>query len=268
MQRGSVRILLPPSETKRLGGVALEGAQGVAMETRLFSHDQLGAARGIVKRALVDLSSGDEDAAAKALKLGVKNRGEIGLNLSLQAPELLPAADRYTGVLYDALAAEELSPSARNWLHEHVYVQSALFGLVHAGDLIPAYRLSGGTRLPELGTTLKKLWSAAHRPIVGEWSGLVLDCRSKEYVALAPLSPGQGVFLNVVQRTEDGQTRALNHFNKAAKGHLVRQLAETQAQPTTREELVEWAAQNGLEMLLDETNSSVTLVTELGVRGT
>ena len=254
-------VLLPPSETKRVGG------DGRLDPLALRHAAVLGAARARVRKALVQLSSGDEDAAAKALKLGVKNRGELAHNLELEESGVLPAIERYTGVLYDALDVETLDAPARDWLNANVAVQSALFGLVGAGDPIPAYRLSGGSRLASLEQPLKRVWEAAHAELDWDGAGLVLDLRSKDYQALAPIPQGKSYLLNVVQRGEDGEVRALNHFNKAAKGDLVRRLALTKPNLTTPKSLTDWAHSQGLEVLAGPGEGVLTLVTELGAPG-
>lgn len=250
-----MHLLLPPSETKRVGG---------ARRLRLgaLRHDSaLGEARLRVKAALEELSR-DEEAAAKILKLGVKNRAELEHNLRLDESGVLPAIERYTGVLYDALDVGSLDARARHWIDDHVSVQSALFGAIGAGERIPAYRLSASSRLPALGAPLKRVWSEAHRGV--ERDGFVLDLRSKDYAALAPLTPGAGLPLEVVQRAEDGRVRALNHFNKAAKGDLVRRLARSAPRIGSAAELIDWAGDEGLEMLLGDDGAALVLVTELG----
>lgn len=258
-----MRILLPPSETKRSGG------HGRFTDDALRNSEALADARVAVRRALVSLSQ-DAEAAAKPLKLGKKNQGELAHNLALESSGVMPAIDRYTGVLYDALDAGNLGESERAWVAAHVRVQSALFGLIGADDPIPAYRLSAGSRLPDLSRPLKRVWSEAHAGLDWSGAGLVLDLRSKDYAALAPLPDGVGHALNVAQRGEDGRVRALNHFNKAAKGDLVRRLAADRATPETVADLLAWAAGAGLELHLDDAASgapaqSLTLVTELGV---
>ncbi|MDI6022020.1 peroxide stress protein YaaA [Leucobacter sp. UT-8R-CII-1-4] len=252
-----MHILLPPSETKRSGGGSIFSAVDLA------HNDALGETRQDIREALVALST-DTEAAVKALKLGVKNRDELLHNLALDSSGAMPAIDRYTGVLYDALDAASLGESSRKWLAEHVSVQSALFGLVRAGDLIPAYRLSGSSRLPSLSHPLKRSWSSAHQGIDWESFEWILDLRSKDYVALAPLPAGAGAWLHVAQRSPDGEVRALNHFNKAAKGDLVRRLAESDAQISGPQDLLSWAASQSLEASFSESDQTITLVTELG----
>ena len=257
-------VLLPPSETKRVGG------SGALDPGALHAPEALHAARERVREALVELSR-DEEAAAKSLKLGVKNRGELEHNLRLGSSGVMPAIERYTGVLYDALDVESLDERARSWIDAHVMVQSALFGLLWAGDEIPAYRLSAGSSLPELEAPLKRVWGEAHAQVSWAEDTLLLDLRSKDYGALAPLP--NGYFLNVVQRGANGEVRALNHFNKAAKGDLVRRLARSGASACgtdidSVEQLLLWAREEGLEMAASETDRTITLVTELGAPAT
>ena len=71
----------------------------------------------------------------------------------------------------------------------------------------------------------------------------------------------------MVQRSESGVIRALNHFNKAAKGDLVRRLACTQAQPESAAQFVDWATENGLEMRLGSDSAELILVTDLRAGG-
>ncbi|MBO1903001.1 peroxide stress protein YaaA [Leucobacter weissii] len=252
-----MHVLLPPSETKRTGG------GGSFDPADLSRAGDLGPARAEVRRALEEVSA-DEDLAARALGLGVKNRDEAARNLRLAGSGVLPAIERYTGVLYDAIDIETLDAAARQWVDAHVSVQSALFGLISAADPVPAYRLSAGSRLPGLGAPLKRVWGEAHRGL--EWNSLgwVLDLRSKDYAALNPLPPGRGSVLSVVQRGPGGEVRALNHFNKAAKGDLVRRLASSSVPLSGADELIGWGRAHGLELLAGPGDDEFTLVTEIG----
>ena len=138
-------ILLPPSETKRSGG------EGAPWDSSRLELAELTPIRESVIDALVRVSD-DPDAAAAVLKLGPKQRGEIEVNRALRMSSTMPAIDRYTGVLFDALDASSLGLSARQWLGEHVLIHSAPFGPVGALDPIPSYRLGAGIRLPGLAS--------------------------------------------------------------------------------------------------------------------
>lgn len=186
----------------------------------------------------------DPEQAAAVLKLGPKQRGEIPRNRDVSSSATLPAIDRYTGVLYDALDAGTLSEEARARAGGTVFVQSALLGPVGALDPIPAYRLSHDSRLPDL--PLKAHWSAA---VAGELAGAgpILDLRSVGYAALGPLPErDDAVYLRVLSRGPDGAARALNHFNKKAKGEFTRAFLTAPVQPNTLADLLDWAPTAGL----------------------
>ena len=162
----------------------------------------------------------------------------------LRTAATMPAADRYTGVLYDALDAASLSPASRRWLGSHVWIHSAPFGPVGALDTIPAYRLSAGTSLPGL-KALRRHWAEATTAAIGvEAPSFVLDLRSEAYVALGPVPASvPSAYVRVVT----SQDRALNHFNKKSKGLLVRALAEQRPRFGTLRGLRTWAAANDFQ---------------------
>ncbi len=143
-------VLLPPSETKRDGG----DSGPLALE-RLSFGGALAPTRATLVEALTELA-GDPEAMMRALKLGPRQAAEVTRNASLVVSPTMPAIDRYTGVLYDALDAPSLDEAARTYAAGHVVVHSALFGLVGALDPIPAYRLSHDSRLP--GRRLRDDW--------------------------------------------------------------------------------------------------------------
>ena len=131
-------FLLPPSETKEPGG---------QKSAKVLSFPELTPTRKLLEQALVELCS-SPSLAAKALKLGPKQQGEIAVNLELTKPKCLPAIDRYTGTLYDALKLGGLTAGMRNRAKRSLYIQSSLFGLISAMDEIPNYRLSAGSKIP------------------------------------------------------------------------------------------------------------------------
>lgn len=233
-------VLLPPSETKRVGG------RGGAWDARRMAFPELAAEREAVVGALVALSA-DEDAAARVLKLSARQRHEIADNAAIRTAPTMPAIDRYTGVLFDALDAASLTPTERRWVGSHVLIQSAPFGLTGALDPIPAYRLAAGTRLPGL-PPLTRLWAdATTAALVAASPRFVLDLRSEAYAALGPVPSGiRSAYLRVVTEGPDGATRALNHFNKHAKGALVRALAQQRPRIQSTQAFTAWAEAAGL----------------------
>ena len=231
-------ILLPPSETKRPGGV------GVSIDKVAIIWAALEPAREVLYSALGKLCK-NPDAAAKALGLGKKNLHEANLNLELLSAPTMPALQRYTGVLYDALDFDSLSAEALRRADQQLFIQSALFGLLPSMQQIPNYRLSATSKIP--GVSLKKLWTEAHAEVWPRLIGPVLDMRSKSYVELNPVpADRESKFMEVLG--QDG--RALNHFNKKAKGAFVRAALENGLGSFA--EVPEVAAKAGLRAELTE----------------
>jgi len=228
-------ILLPPSETKRPGG------SGAPIDALSLALPSLAPQRDAVIDALVALSE-DEDAAVRVLKLSERQRGDVALNAALRSAPTMPAVDRYTGVLFDALDAGTLPAAARWWLGAHVLIHSAPFGPVRATDRIPAYRLAAGAAVPGI-PPLRRLWADAVSTAVAELApSFVLDLRSEAYAALGPVPVTvPSVYVRVVTAGPDGAVRALNHFNKHAKGDLVRALALARPRVASLTGFMRWA---------------------------
>lgn len=245
-----MRVLLPPSETKRKGG-----GNSFFVPENLSFNNELQKTRQEVLLSLVKLSNNLEQ-AKKNLRVGERAAAEIANNFTLFEQPTLPAVKRYTGVLYDALQFETLADDDRSWVKNNVYIQSALFGLISAADEIPAYRLSASSKLYIAGDPLKKVWKKAHAEL--DFSGeLTLDMRSKDYAALCPVP--DAYYFEVLAKSASGEIKALNHFNKAAKGAFVRRIAGFSG--ASIEELVSYADTAGLTF--DESTKTLTLITEL-----
>ncbi|HMH57887.1 MAG TPA: peroxide stress protein YaaA [Galbitalea sp.] len=232
-------LLLPPSETKRDGG-----AVGSSLQLAELSFPDLTRSR---RAALAGLRVISKSVAAStvALRLGPTQRFEVDRNRAVSSSPTLSAIERYTGVLYDAIDITNLDPAARRFLGEHLIIHSALFGMIGADDLIPAYRFSHDSRIP--GSSLAKIWRADNAAVLSRQRGLVLDLRSESYVHLGPAGDGS-YFLRVVTEDGAGTKRALNHFNKHGKGELVRLLAAAGHDFTSIDELLEWARAAGVQL--------------------
>jgi hypothetical protein len=229
-----VLILLPPSETKAVGG------DGPPLDLDRLSLPDLNPVRRKLTATLVELAR-DVPASRTALGLSDRQDAEIDRNAALFDSPTTPALLRYTGVLYDALDAGSLTTAQRRRAGGRLAVASALFGVVRATDPIPAYRCSGDSLLPGVGP-LGAVWRPALEPVLGEVADLVVDLRSGTYATLARL-PGA-----VTVRVVTDQGLAVSHLNKAHKGLLARALAVAPREPSTVTGLVRVAARAGLTL--------------------
>ncbi|MFF3223162.1 peroxide stress protein YaaA [Nocardia suismassiliense] len=231
-------VLLPPSETKSDGGT------DVPLDLAALSMPQLTAVRERLVDAVTKLAT-DPDAARTVLGLGKGADSEIARNAALRTSPTRPALERYTGVLYDALNARSFSKPQRAKAYARLGIGSALFGAVRASDPIPAYRLSGGSKLPGL-PTLSAVWrDSLADALLAEANGdLVVDLRSGTYQQLGRV-PG-AVTANVLTEHPDGSRTVVSHFNKHHKGLLARALVLTRAEPTDVRGLARVASKAGL----------------------
>src|SRR3954466_15163573 len=91
----TVIVLLPPSETKHIGG------DGPPLRLQALSSPELGPLREALVNELVELAGGPH-ACRQALGISASQHAEIEHNAALRSAATLPALSRYTGVLYDA----------------------------------------------------------------------------------------------------------------------------------------------------------------------
>ncbi|MDT5186518.1 MAG: uncharacterized protein QOI29_4676 [Mycobacterium sp.] len=243
-------VLLPPSETKRVGG------DRPALCVEALSSPELGPLRDTLVDELVALA-GDHSACRSALGISASQHAEIERNAALRTAATLPAMSRYTGVLYDALDIGSLhgAPAAR--ARARLAVGSALFGLLRADDPVPAYRLSATSRLPGQ-PSLAARWRPVLEPVLAQIASteLIVDLRSGSYAALGRL-PG-AIKVDVLAEHSDGRRTVVSHFNKAHKGRMARALATTRSEPDDAAQVAAVARRAG--MRVERRGNALTVV--------
>ncbi len=228
-------VLLPPSETKAIGG------EDAPLDLDALSFPELNPVRDKLVSALTDLAR-DVPASLKALDISERQVDEVHRNAQLRTSETLPALARYTGVLYDSLDFTTLRKADRERAYQRLAVASALFGVIRGGDPVPAYRLSGGSTLPAHGS-LRTLWKPVLEPVFKEADEFVVDLRSGAYSSLARIPHA------VVVRVITSEGKVVSHFNKAHKGLLARAISTSRAEPTDLKGLVKLAGNAGMRLV-------------------
>jgi cytoplasmic iron level regulating protein YaaA (DUF328/UPF0246 family) len=237
-------ILLPPSE----GKTDATGKQRV--DFKKLSFPELTKQRQELVAAVVAMANGPAAKARTALSISAKQDFEIERDQKLLTAPTGPAWSVYTGVLYDAIGIDSLSAKAKAKFEAENFVVSALFGLINVTDQIPAYRLSGDTVVPKVGT-LTKFWSESITQAITDQGEFVIDLRSGIYVKLGPTGKDiadQVVVPRIMQKMQTGAPKVVSHSNKATKGRLVRSLAQAAKSVTSVEQLAELAAKVALDV--------------------
>jgi cytoplasmic iron level regulating protein YaaA (DUF328/UPF0246 family) len=231
-----VLILLPPSEGKT------PATAGDAVDWTTLSFPGLNAYRAKVLEGLGTVSA-HEDALA-LLGVGASLRADVERNTRLHAEPAAPAHQVYSGVLYDALDYNSLTPAQRKKADGCVLVISALWGAIRFGDRVPAYRLSMATTLPDVGR-LASFWKpqlTAALAVAAEGE-LLVDCRSSTYAAAWTPPPAQTVAVHVFTEVH-GVRKVVSHFAKHTRGELARHLLARRGKaPQTPAQLRDAAAE-------------------------
>ncbi|MFC4071531.1 peroxide stress protein YaaA [Actinoplanes subglobosus] len=232
-------ILLPPSEGKT------PAPAGTPVDPSTLWLPSLAPARTRVLKKLAGLCArtSERSIADSLAVLGLSDgqRGEITRNAGLLEAPAAPAAQIYTGVLYEALGTATLAAAEKEWLDRTAVVFSGLWGAVRLGDAIPAYRCAVGVTLPGIGGLTAYWKKALKKPLDEATAGApVLDLRSGAYAAMWAPGPDAAVLRVLHERVVGGVAKrsVVSHFNKATKGRLVRALAVEQAAPGSVDELV------------------------------
>lgn len=236
-------ILLPPSEAKRAP------ARGKGLDLAALSYPALGGRREQLVESLVSLCRDDAPEAMAALGLGPTQFDLVVQNSGLLSAPTARAGVVYTGVLYAALGYPDLVGTDLRRANRRLRMVSALFGLLAPTDRIPAYRLSGGSRLPS-HVPLPTYWRRVVSAEVDAHSGMVVDMLSSPYNGFVDLPP-DAVTVKVWQVGPAGQRTAASHFNKATKGALARALVCFPEEPKTPADLLELVRAADFDASLD-----------------
>ncbi len=218
-------ILLPPSEGKTAP------TTGVPVELdKLVYSAALTPSRRKLLGALAALAELPLERAVSMLGVSPGQAAEVAVDAELSSAPAAPAAEVYTGVLYDRLRLPELSQRAQG----RVLIASALWGVVRPEDQIPYYRLSAKAKLSGIGG-LAAFWRPAlAEALPDEDGGLVVDMRSGAYSAA--WKPKRATLLGVRAFTEvGGERKVVSHMAKATRGEVARALLKSRSVPKTPE---------------------------------
>lgn len=212
-----MQILLPPSE----GKAKPEGGEPLDLASLVFA-DELSAKR----RALIK-----------------------AFDPKLAKAPAAPAAEVYTGVLYQRLDLAGLTAAARRRAAKRVLIASALWGFVRLEDRIPYYKLPPSTKLDGFGP-LAAWWREALATTMPDEAGeTIVDMRSGAYVAA--WKPKRATLLAVrAFREEKGERKAVSHMAKAVRGDVARALLLARREPKAPDEIAAVAADAGFKVEL------------------
>src|SRR5690242_20123767 len=118
-------ILLPPSE----GKAAPSSGKPVSLEALAFAAE-LTESRLKLLAALEQLAAEPRERAVEKLAVSPGQADEVEVDAKLRGAPAAPAAEVYTGVLYDRLVLPALPKRAQ----QRVLIASALWGVLRPAD--------------------------------------------------------------------------------------------------------------------------------------
>lgn len=221
-------VLLPPSEAKALDSARRRSSPAATATPQ----ETVCGARSQILTAVARLCATDEKAAAAALSLPSGDLAEAcRRNAAVRGAPLLPALDRYCGVVYQGLDVASLSKAARAVAERSVVIFSGGFGVVRGGEGVPWYRVPASARLPKLGA-VTAVWRPVLASAVPQLLGdeLTVDLRSTDYRAMwkpERRSDCRVLTVRILQRRQTDREpidQVVSYHSKLMKGRLARAL--------------------------------------------
>lgn len=219
-------VLLPPSE----GKTAPAAGAPVDLAELAFAAE-LTAPRRKLLAALEGLARAPRKRAVAMLGISASQADEVAVDAELAGAPAAPAAEVYSGVLYDRLGLAGLPAVAQ----EKVLIASALWGAVRPQDRIPYYRFAMKAKLKGIGA-LAGFWREALAAALPDEEGeLVVDMRSGAYAAA--WKPKRAELISVRAFSESGgERKPISHMAKAVRGDVAKVLLAAKKAPVSPEQ--------------------------------
>lgn len=203
-----MKILLSPSKTKTLTGTPKQGVFNEALTKEIVTHIQ----------------QMDSAAFAKALKLkGDKGADWFAFYQQFADAPVGTAAESYSGLAFKNFDWKGLSDEGKAFGADHVYILSALYGLVAPLSAITDYRLDFIDNIYKgMGTNLAVKWSELVNTELAKEDWL-LNVASKEYSSI--VDHPHMVTVEFLEE-KDGTWRQLSTSSKQMRGRIAHYMVE------------------------------------------
>ena len=129
------------------------------------------------------------------------------------------AIERYTGIVYQNLDWDSFSTQEKDFMDDHFYIFSGLFGMVTPLTLIPNYKLKMNV------LSLEHHWKATLTNTLKD-EDLVVDLLPQVHrKAYIPQDNVKRIDFVVIKK---GKKTSAGHFGKAVKGKLIKYIVQNQ----------------------------------------
>lgn len=211
-------ILLSPAKTLDMTPVATDATQ----PRLLGDTEQL--AKALKKKSRATLQS-LMHISENLADLNYQRNQEFSLPFT--ADNAKPAGLAFRGDVYQDLEMDSFSPKETNFANEQIRILSGLYGILRPNDLMQAYRLEMGTKLPNRrGKNLYEFWGDRITTVINEdleegGHDLVLNLASQEYFkSVNTKKLGARLLTAHFKEAHNGKYRVVAFNAKRARGRM------------------------------------------------
>ena len=139
----------------------------------------------------------------------------------------------FSGDVYQGLDANSLDADAISFMQDHLRILSGLYGTLRPLDLMQAYRLEMGTKLPtERGRNLYEFWGSIitdsiNSALSEQGDDILINLASNEYFSAVKTTNIKGrIITPVFKELRKGSYRIISFNAKKARGYMSRFIIE------------------------------------------
>lgn len=205
MQNKSMKIILSPSKNQNRG-------------YELYDIEKLDSFRTETHRLFECLKGMSKEELGLKLKIKGDLLEETYKRYQDYNPNALPmihAIEGYTGVVYEGLELKSYKKKENNYLHEHIRILSAMYGVLEPRMMMANYRLDMTIKLPDISLT--QLW----KPVIEEYfkdTDIIIDLASLEFSRLLKKYEDRMLHIEFYERQADDSLKVISYNAKKARG--------------------------------------------------
>ena len=149
--------------------------------------------------------------------------------LKRQTAQHYPALKLFDGLMYRHIKRDKLTEAAQAYLENHVFITSALYGVVPALSPMGPHRLDFLMKLKVAGKTLKNHWKVAYDEAVKQ-EEVIFSLLSSEFETVFSKEIREKMVTFKFMEDRGGQLKIHSTISKKARGAFLTALIENQVQ--------------------------------------
>lgn len=211
------KILLPPSEGKIIGG-----RERYILAKKQNSFNFLEKDRDFLLQELLEfISKADENHLEKLFSVKTNFKQITDLLQNFDQKLTLPAIQRYSGVMFNAMDYNSLDQNQKNNADNSILFIDALFGLLTTQDLIPNYKLSISAKFSDF--KIDNYWKNILKNILKEivQDKIILDILPQAHRKVINIKNNNYYLINFFT-IKNNQVKNAGHISKKLKGEFIR----------------------------------------------